>query len=111
MTYQQQMRRLLDKFCGCGTDEGKWGMLLELLERAATRQVSFYEPIGDIPPRAVEFMAHVLDHWGMTEHSFSIGYTQLTEDGEKVLAWLREHGTYDDQWPDWWCSCQAGEEW
>ena len=71
MTYQQEMRRLLDKFCGCGTDEAKWRLLLELLERAS-QNGSFYEPIGDIPPRAVEFMAHVLDNWNLTTHAGSV---------------------------------------
>ena len=112
---QQELRHILsDKihFCGCGSDEAKWVLLQKLLERAEDQQVGdpgYYAPLNDIPGYAVEFMAHALDGWGLIEHGTSIGYCWLTTRGEKVLAWLRLHGTDDVTWPEFWFS--TDDEW
>lgn len=119
--YQRRMRHALNdqiQMCGCGTVEHKWPLLLAMLERAEDHKTRgyFYDAMGDIPPRAVEFIAHAMDGWGLLEHGTSIGGAWLTQDGSEVLAFLREFGTDDGTaiggiWPDWWCSCGVEEQW
>ena len=110
---QRKIRHIFNddmQLCGCGTDS-KYEIVKSMLERAEARG-SFYEPLGDtLSAEAVEFIAHVMDHWKLLEHGGSIGYAWLTENGETILQFLRDHGTDTDTWPMWWCSCDAGEEW
>src|SRR4051812_44267695 len=86
---QQYFRHLLnDKihFCGCGSVD-KWGVLLAMLERSEA-QGSFYKPWNDWPGDAVEFVAHVMDGWGLTEHGGSVGHAWLTDEGKFALIFL-----------------------
>lgn len=108
---QRKIRHLLnDKLCGCGSGN-QWDVMYRLLLRAETHDASFYDPMGDIPANAVEFMAHVLDSWRLTEHGGGIGYSWLTPEGKDMLEFLKTYGTDTDTWPEWWCSCSIDEEW
>lgn len=59
---QKQLRHLLSDvigLCSCGSDTS-WGVMLAMLERAEghsddSTAPSFYEPLEDLSPRAVEF--------------------------------------------------------
>jgi hypothetical protein len=100
--------------CGCGSGTN-FEVLLAMLERAESHEgkvsKSFYDSLGDICPRGVEFIAHVVDGWSLIDHGSGIGWAWLTDDGKAVLEFLRKFGTDKDTWPEWWCSCEAGEEW
>lgn len=112
---QQRYRHLLNddiRMCGCGS-ETKWHiikMFLERSEHAEEGRESFYQPMGEICGEAVEFIAHVLDGWGLLEHGSSIGWAWPTQKGRDVLAFLREYGTDSNKWPEWWCSYSPPEE-
>lgn len=85
-------------FCSCGSDE-KWEIVKLILERA-DKKASMYDEASDASSRWVEFAAHVLDGRGLLEHGMSIGRSWLTNDGEELLAFLREHGNDGDKWPE-----------
>ena len=57
--------------------------------------------------RAVEFIAHVLDHWELLEHGISIGFAWPTERGELLLTFLKEQGTDTQKWPEWVYDCEC----
>lgn len=61
---------------------------------------------------AVEFIADVMSssHWDLLEHGTGIGYSWLTEKGAKLLQFFGDFGSNSDKWPEWWCSCEVGEE-
>lgn len=93
--------------CNCGHAQC-WEIVKLMLERAEALDAdrenapSFYDAMDDIPARMVEFVAHVMgsDQWDLLEHGSSIGGAWLTKDGETLLAFLREHGTDQEEWPD-----------
>ena len=84
-----------------------WTVVLELLERGALKpghpaRVSFYEKAKEASADWVGFAALALAQYpaSLLEYGTSIGWAWLTPDGERLLAWLREHGTDDSKWPE-----------
>lgn len=94
--------------CNCGSGSN-YHMILEMLTRIASLRLkatgdmsdSMYQPAEDASARWVEFVAHVLDSWGLIEHGTGIGWPCLTDDGLLVKAFLEDFGTDDDKWPEW----------
>jgi hypothetical protein len=83
-----------------------WEVVLELLERAAVpvgapERRSFYDGAhGAIGPW-VTFAAYALAAWpiDLLEYGTGIGWAWLTDDGKRLLDWLREYGVDDSKWP------------
>lgn len=119
---QQKIRHIFHAMdlCGCGTP-GQYAIIHAMLECSATFHSgvdpntvpSFYNPMNDIPGNAVELIAKVMDSssWGLLEHGCSIGGASLTERGKALLHFFRTFGDDTDAWPEWWCSCEAGDKW
>lgn len=112
-TRQQMIRCIFSDMdiCGCGSPE-PYAVIHAMLDRAAAG-TSFYKPLDDIPGRVVELLAKVMgsDAWGLLEHGCSIGGAWLTERGEALLHFFQTYGDDDALWPEWWCSCDAGDKW
>lgn len=117
--YQRYLRHALDDvgICGCGSTN-KWSLIKDLLERAADHTTNgyFYDPLGDVPPLAVEVLADMLDNRELLEHGTSISGAWLSDKGREVLEFLRKYGTEpggmdDPIWPMWWCSADSSEDW
>ena len=110
---QQKIRHIFSDMdiCGCGSP-APYAIIHAMLARAAA-EGSFYDPLDDIPGKATELIAKVMgsDSWGLLEHGCSIGGAWLTERGEALLHFFEAYGDDDDAWPEWWCSCDEGEEW
>lgn len=95
---QIQLSKILSRigFCGCGSDR-KWQTMRLLLENAESHARPFYdEAEGEL---FWEFSANCLDSFGLIEHGTSIGYAWLTDEGEALLAFLREFP--DGNYPEW----------
>lgn len=95
-------------FCNCGgsgpSGADSWGIVLEVLEffstqRAPGTYLSSIGPAGD--ERWVIFAAKVCDSHGWLEHGSNVSFSWLTPEGERVLAFLKEHGVDTDEWPEW----------
>ncbi len=108
---QKQVGPIISRLglCNCG-HALCWEIVKAMLERAEAFHAdiksapSFYDAMGDIPGRMVEFVAHVMasDQWDLLEHGSGIGGSWLTLDGGILLAFLQEYGTDEEQWPEWW---------
>lgn len=79
-------------------------LLLDRAENTLKEGKSFYQEADDASGRWVEFGAKVLGSYDLLEHGSGIGYAWLTDDGTKLLEWLRQHGTDDTKWPEEWCN-------
>ena len=88
--------------CGCGS-ASHWECVLELLCRAEDHKArgSFYGESGSPIAPWIEFGAKVLDSFGLIDHGTGIGWAWLTDDGETLIAFLKDFGTDEDQHPDW----------
>lgn len=109
---QQWLRHLISDrigLCGCGSS--MWPLIKHLLEIAEDhdKKGGFYDP-EDAQWPWLEFAAKVLDIWKLCEHGRSIGYQWLTDDGKKLLEFLRD---VDDlqELPEFTYSCGIDEEW
>ena len=111
LRYRSAINRV--PLCGCGS--GQWDVVLAMLERAAASPkpdgASFYDPMPgkDLSGRAVEIVAHALDHVGLLEHGSTIGFAWLTPGGELLLRFLQKYGIDHERWPEWAESCPVGE--
>jgi hypothetical protein len=117
------IRTALNKvnLCHCGSGEQTWGIVLGILERAAThshdhperaKSLPFYDPMPDrdLSGAAVEFAAHVLAGVDMLEYGSSIGWAWLTGPGATVLAFLRKYGCDIHGWPEYATSSSLPEQ-
>lgn len=110
---QREIRHIFSDLdlCGCGTSDPY--KIINTLLKHAVSEGSFYDPIDYMSSEVVEFVAKVMNSskWNLLEHGGSIGRSWLTTKGKVLLQFFEDFGTDTDEWPMWWCSCDAGEEW
>ena len=97
-------------FCGCGSDDAKWGIVLWILERCGdySKTSTLYDEAEAHPELGdwIEFALHTIDHMGesgsrLIEHGSGILGSWLEDAGRELLKFLREHGTREDDFPEW----------
>lgn len=96
-----QIREILEGFnlCGCGSNSEH--EIIRMVLNRIVRQESCYEDADDADGRWVEFVAKILDAWGLTEHGTGIGYGWLTDKGKLLLGFYGAFGDGPDEWPAW----------
>jgi hypothetical protein len=100
------------QLCGCGSDEGKWGVIQWVLEHTITYppddgRESFFDFLEKHPELKtwVEFAVQVVDKMGLLEHggSWTGSWLEGFDDGigAAMREFLREYGIDQDKWPAW----------
>jgi hypothetical protein len=111
LKHRDKLRQIIDawQFCGCGSDEGKWGIVLWVLEHAHfdKDRENIYGFVAANPALDtwVEFAVQIVDKMGLLEHggSYMGSWLDGHEDGigAAMLAFLRTYGIDQDNWPGW----------
>lgn len=109
--HREKIRAVHDKagLCGCGSDEGKWGVVLWVLEHAGNwpKLASFYDEEKANPTLGpwIEFAVQVVDSYGLLEHgsSWSGSWLEGHEEGigAAFLSFLHKYGIDSFKWPEW----------
>lgn len=74
-------------FCGCGAEDEALDFVLEALEAFGDHR-HIHELLPDNGLGA--FVLYQFDHLGLIEHGTTVRASWLTDDGEAILAFLRE---------------------
>ncbi len=96
--------RTMDEVIQSVAASESWDVVLSILKRAEQpiqERAGFHEDIIGASARWVWFAVTTLCHWpaDLMDYGTSPKWAWLTPDGKRLLDWLREYGTDEENWP------------